>query len=605
MMMVKLNWVVGFVLAGVWVCGNHFAQAQIESGSLTQDMVPRESKTCKEIRYNLEMMLFTLYKATVPRHALKQVLPGLAEPLLPVQCLRGEGQGKWLLHPQPLGTDPQPPRVRRQIGQFFLSAPLTSVKDPDDLPHAGMLLRDPSKDPGDHPFSSPWAPHPSLPPFDPLIKPFRGGFYGDQLPRGRRRRRSVDDAEEEEEVGKEADVAHVRRKRANGEEEKKGPSWDTFGFPGFLFSDVPDHRAPAPVPVVFPFSETSLFLSGLRQLFSPPRHSHRRRRPGRSNNNNNNNNPLLRQSGTSSVALQDPYGARPNVIYGDSPPYRQTVTSRQAPVVPAPPAPVGPWSPQGQPSAPPPAAAAPSPVVISPANQASAAQANVVQPSGARSLARQPLGNQPLWGQPLGNQPLGGQPLGTQPLGGQPLGNQPLGGQPLGDQLLGGQPLRNQPLGGQPLRNQPLGGQPLGTQPLGGHPLGNQPVWINVSVSSTHDVPSALCAGPGLHPFAAPGVGNRGNNLRRHPSRLQRHQHGGRQQQQQESEEGVRQQLSFRHGHFRRLFHSRRHLNQAAQPAGKPFRRHRSPRRCLPFPRSASTSAFPQVQQRPSSDGVQ
>lgn len=155
--------------------------------------------------------------------------------------------------------------------------------------------------------------------YDPLRKTFRGGFYGDSFPQGRKRR-SVDESQSSS-----AEVSHVRHKRANGEEEKKG--FD-FGFPNFLFSD---RTAAAPVipPLFFP---KFLFAPSRRQrvFFSPPAGA------------NDVHQPYTRQLFYSPARALPSYSALParqqrlygSPYLGNAPSYRQAPAFRTAPIYP-------------------------------------------------------------------------------------------------------------------------------------------------------------------------------------------------------------------------------------------------------------------------------
>ena len=247
-------------------------------------------------RNNLEERLYTIYKNSIPRRTLKEVLPGLVEPLLPPLCLYTGTHTKWLQEKDAAvqSSDPPPSRSKRQA-VFFMPR-----KDPGDHPPPGMS-HDPFKDPGDRPMgmglaslfglSDPsstsggegappaepldpavtsmlamarmfnfrqqqaaWQARSQPQGYDPMRKPFRGGVYGDTIHIGRKRRSATAAAAEEDDessrgAGAAESLPHVRRKRANGEEEKKGfdfgfnnflsasaPVFPPFFFPGFFFS---------------------------------------------------------------------------------------------------------------------------------------------------------------------------------------------------------------------------------------------------------------------------------------------------------------------------------------------------------------------------------
>ncbi|XP_076437881.1 uncharacterized protein LOC143277039 [Babylonia areolata] len=119
-------------------------------------------KSCVDLRDSLERMLYVTFKGSLPRRMLKEVLPGLVDPLLPVMCLHQAGT-KWLQQQgPPTSTSARPhSRTKRNIFWPFLagmagmtgaSSGATKVKDPGDHPPPGMT-RNPFKDPGDRPMT--------------------------------------------------------------------------------------------------------------------------------------------------------------------------------------------------------------------------------------------------------------------------------------------------------------------------------------------------------------------------------------------------------------------------------------------------------------------
>ncbi|KAL8569998.1 hypothetical protein ACOMHN_056430 [Nucella lapillus] len=128
---------------------------------------PLGYRSCLEMRESLEGALYMSFKGTLPRRMLKELLPGLVEPLLPVMCLEsGSNARKWMQQHQDLKLSALRPRLSRPkrqlnmflpfLGGFTIGGPAGGgkVKDPGDQPPPGAGGGpNPFKDPGDRPMT--------------------------------------------------------------------------------------------------------------------------------------------------------------------------------------------------------------------------------------------------------------------------------------------------------------------------------------------------------------------------------------------------------------------------------------------------------------------